>query len=152
MGIFIYLFIFRAFKKRFSISDIFAGLCYDIVCPAVLSDGANDLLIVLFKPQWWSVSRLEGPICTVAGWVETFTRFLKICLFLCCSSLPYFSFILHPLLPLLNTFLSSPSVRFLWPNDREIMRSEGTKDSRAIWVLWKCCIDIDSLIFPAGPH
>lgn len=49
-----YLFIFfRAFKKSFSISDIFAGLGYDIVCPALLSDGANntDLLMVLFKPQ-----------------------------------------------------------------------------------------------------
>lgn len=48
-----FFFFFRAFKKSFSISDIFAGLCYDIVCPALLSDGANntDLLMVLFKPQ-----------------------------------------------------------------------------------------------------
>lgn len=47
------LYYYRAFKKSFSISDIFAGLCYDIVCPALLSDGANntDLLMVLFKPQ-----------------------------------------------------------------------------------------------------
>lgn len=29
-------------------------------------------LIKLSKPQWWSVSRLEGPICTVAGWEELF--------------------------------------------------------------------------------
>lgn len=52
-GDFFFFFFLRAFKKSFSISYIFAGLCYDIVCPALLSDGANntDLLMVLFKPQ-----------------------------------------------------------------------------------------------------
>lgn len=44
MGIFFFFLFFKS-----PISDIFAGLWYDIVCPALLSDGANDTVIC-----WWS--------------------------------------------------------------------------------------------------
>lgn len=53
---------------------------------------------------------------------------------------PLFFFTLLPL-PTSSTHFFPPSkCSVLWPNDREIMRSEGTEDSRATWVLWKLCV------------
>lgn len=80
-------------------------------------------IYVLSKPQWWSVLRLEGPVCTVAGWEE---------LFICSSYQSAVSLLLHttsnPSCPILPPLLLSPSqCSVVWPNDCEIMRSEGTK-------------------------
>lgn len=111
MGIF-YFFIFRAFKKSFSISDIFAGLCYDIVCPALLSDGANNTVIC-----WWSClspsddqyRAWKDPYALwLAGWNLSLAFLKSVCFYAVPLSLIF----------LLYSFPSSPSSTPFFPPSR----------------------------------
>lgn len=99
-----------AFKKSFSISDIFAGLCYDIVCPALLSDGANNTVIC-----WWSClspsddqyRAWKDPYgLWLAGWNLSLAFLKSVCFYAVPLSLIF----------LLYSFPSSPSTPFFPPS------------------------------------